>query len=85
VRVREMAGNVGTADDLEVLSENHKAWVIGKTPGGLFVARRKRHFVETNDRIDLGFRYALIEKSAKALETQIKKQESLHEQYGVIL
>lgn len=81
-----MARTVGnTEDELAALREAHQKWTIRITPAGQWVARRNRHLMETDDRIDLGFRSLLIEKTAPALRKQIEKQEELHKTHSVIL
>lgn len=65
--------------DLEQLKERYPKWDVSQTPGGVYVARRKRHMVLTHGRIDGGFRDCLIEKTIKLMETQLSKQESLEE------
>lgn len=60
--------------DLDQLREKWPTWGIRQTQGGAWVARRKRYFVLTENRIDQGFRDCLIEESAKKLDNQIDRK-----------
>lgn len=52
-------------------------WNISTTPKGVWVARRKRHLVLTNERIDHGYRDCLIEEFEEELEEKLTRQEDL--------
>jgi len=78
---------VGTSQDrnqakeLDALTAEFSKWSIQCTPKGSWVAKRKRYFAETLERIDKGFRFALISKSPEALRNDIIEQENLHSRY----
>jgi hypothetical protein len=63
--------------ELKGLQDEFDKWTIYRTPGGAWVARRKRHFILTESRIDLGFRECLIEESATKMRNRIKAQDEL--------
>lgn len=59
------------------LEETFPRWNVSTTPGGAWVARRKRHMTLTNSRIDAGIRDCLIERSEDDLRKQLENQERI--------
>lgn len=72
-------------EELIRLSEAFPRWRLKLTSGGTWYAIRKVHLIETDERIDWGFRSGLYERTSTALEEAIKAQETLHEKHGVPL
>lgn len=72
-------------EELSQLSEAFPRWKLKLTPGGTFYAIRKVHLIETDERIDWGFRSGIYEGTSANLETAIKAQEQLHETHNVPL
>jgi len=65
---------------LKSLQEKYPTWDISRTPGGVWVARRKRPLVLTDTRIDQGLRDCLIEQSEKDLEQRLNEQAKIDEE-----
>lgn len=62
---------------LDSLQKRFPEWKIKQTPGGVFVAERRKHIVLTLARIDQGVRQTFIESDEDALIELLEKQRQL--------
>lgn len=62
---------------LQSLKERFPAWDIFQTPGGIWVARRRKHIVLTMSRIDQGLRDTFIEQDEETLTERLVVQTEL--------
>lgn len=65
---------------LASLQKEFPTWEIQQTPGGVFVAKRRRHIVLTQSRIDQGLRDCFIERDENALQTALLEQVRLDQE-----
>lgn len=72
-------------EELNRLSAAYPKWRLKLTTGGTWYAIRKVHLIETDERIDWGFRSGLYESTPSAIEEAIKVQEGLHAEHNVPL